>query len=124
MTNILGTLAGLFTGVLSSWGIGGGSLLVIFMTAVKGLNQREAQGINLLYFIPTSAAALYSHIKNRLVDKRAAIPAIVAGVPMTLLTAYLASSIDTELLKKTFGGFLILIGVSELFRKREKKQKS
>ena len=113
--------AGLLTGILSGWGIGGGSLLVIYMTAVAGLGQLEAQGINLLYFIPTSASALVTHIKNRLVDWRAAVPAIIAGVPTTLLTALLAAKVDVELLKKIFGVFLILMGVSELFRKGRKK---
>ena len=109
--------AGLVTGVLSGWGVGGGSLLVIYMTAVAGLGQLQAQGINLLYFIPTSATALLAHIKNRLVDWRAALPAIIAGVPATFVTALAAASIDVGLLKKIFGAFLILMGVSEFFRK-------
>ena len=113
--------AGLLTGILSGWGIGGGSLLVIYMTAVAGLGQLEAQGINLLYFIPTSFSALVTHVKSRLVDWRAAIPAIIAGAPTTLVTALVAATIDVWLLKKIFGAFLILIGVSELFRKSRKK---
>jgi len=118
--DVLSSLAGAMTGVLSSWGIGGGSLLLIYMTAVTGASQHQAQGINLLYFIPTSASALYMHVKNRLVDFRAAVPAIITGVPMTLLTSIIAAGIDTVLLRKAFGVFLILMGVSEFFRKSGK----
>jgi len=109
--------AGLLAGVLTSWGVGGGSLLIIYMTAIAGVAQSQAQGINLLYFIPTSASALYMHVKNRLVDISAAVPAICAGVPTTLVAALAAAAIDTEFLRKTFGVFLILMGVSEFFRK-------
>ena len=47
--------AGLVCGVLSGLGIGGGTLLMVYMTAMAGLEQTVAQGINLLYFLPTAA---------------------------------------------------------------------
>ena len=51
-------LAGAVTGVLSGFGIGGGTLLLIYMTAFAGVPQNLAQGVNLLYFLPTAATAL------------------------------------------------------------------
>ena len=51
-------LAGAATGVLSAWGIGGGTLLLLVMTLLLGVEPRTAQGINLLYFLPTAATAL------------------------------------------------------------------
>ena len=57
-------LAGLVCGILSGFGIGGGSLLMVWMTAVAALDQKTAQGINLLYFLPTSIGALIFHIKQ------------------------------------------------------------
>ena len=42
-------LAGAVTGVLSGFGIGGGTLLLIYMTAFAGVPQNLAQGVNLLY---------------------------------------------------------------------------
>ena len=47
-------LAGAATGVLSAWGIGGGTLLLLVMTLLLGVEPRTAQGINLLYFLPTA----------------------------------------------------------------------
>ena len=69
---ILGAVAaGLLTGVLSGFGIGGGSLLLLYLTLFAGLSQFEAGGINLLYFIACAPAALYAHVKNGLVEGRA-----------------------------------------------------
>ena len=113
----IAALAGAATGVLSGFGVGGGSLLLIYMTSFAGVSQTLAQGINLLYFLPTAATALPAHFKNGYVEKRALLPAICAGLVCSALTAWAATALDVELLRKCFGGFLILIGLRELFRK-------
>ena len=51
-------LCGLLTGILSSWGVGGGTLLLLCMTLFFGVEQRTAQAINLLYFLPTAGISL------------------------------------------------------------------
>ena len=109
--------AGLVCGVLSGWGIGGGSLLMVWMTAVLSMDQRAAQSVNLLYFLPTAAAALLLHAKNRMVEWKAVLPAAAAGCATAALAAWLAAGLETELLRRLFGGFLILVGLSEIFLK-------
>lgn len=123
MSALLAALAGAATGVLSSWGVGGGTLLIIYMTVAAGIEQQTAQGINLMYFVPASLTALISHIKNRLIDKSAVIPAIITGVPVTLASALLSSLVSVDLMRKIFAAFLIITGVSEIFRKGESKEK-
>lgn len=123
-TWVIPTLAGAATGVLSGFGIGGGTLLLIYMTAFAGVGQTLAQGINLLYFLPTAATALPSHLKNGYVDKKAAIPAIAAGLAGTALAAWAATGLDVALLRKCFGVFLLYIGITELFRKTEPSDSS
>lgn len=113
---ILPFLVSCATGVLSGWGVGGGTLLIIFMTAVRGVPQRAAQGINLLYFIPCSGAALFSHIKNGLIEKTA-VYAAVCGALTAAGAAFAAAHIDAGLMKKLFSVFLLYTGVSELLRK-------
>ncbi len=110
-------LAGAATGVLSGFGIGGGSLLLIYMTGFVSVPQNLAQGVNLLYFLPTAATALPAHVKNGYIEKKALFPAILAGLIGTALAAWLATSLDVELLRKCFGVFLLVIGTRELFRK-------
>ena len=114
-------LAGLVCGVLSGFGIGGGSLLMVWLTAVLSMEQRTAQGVNLLYFLPTAACSLIFHVKNKQIVWKAVIPAVVAGCLTAIPGAVLAGNLDTELLRKLFGGFLILIGLSEVFLKGKKK---
>lgn len=115
--NITDILAGAVTGVLSGFGIGGGTLLMIWMTQFAGISQAAAQGINLLYFIPTSSASLVGHFKNKFIDLKTAVPASIGGVITTAAASWLATSVDVSLLKKCFGFFLIAVGVYELFRK-------
>jgi len=110
--------AGIICGVLSGFGIGGGSLLMVWMTAAAALDQHTAQSINLLYFIPTSLAALVFHIRNKMICWRAVIPAAIFGCLTAALGAWLAASMDVDLLRKLFGGFLLLVGLSELRRKQ------
>lgn len=113
----LAAAAGLAAGILSGFGVGGGTLLLIYLTAVAGLEQTQAQGINLLYFLPAAATALPAHFKNGYVDKGTALPAILAGLAASAAGAWLATGLDTALLRRCFGGFLIYVGLSELLRK-------
>ena len=125
MSALLAGVAGLVCGVLSGLGIGGGTLLMVWMTAVMDMEQRMAQGINLLYFLPTAACALIFHIKNRLIRWRVVLPAAITGCLSAAGAALLATSVDASLLRKLFGGFLILVGITELFgaHARDKKAK-
>ena len=110
-------LAGFITGILSGFGVGGGTLLLIWLTAFMDVPQTQAQGINLVYFLPCAAAALYSHFKNGLVTKSVLIPAAIAGCICAPLFAFLATAAEESLLRRAFGVFLLIIGISELFKK-------
>ena len=114
---LLPFLAGAVTGILSGFGVGGGTLLLVYMTAFAGLDQRLAQGINLLYFIPAALLALPSHVKNEYIEKQILVSTISAGLICAALAAWIATGLEVKLLRKLFGVFLILIGVRELFRK-------
>lgn len=109
--------AGLFTGVLSGFGVGGGTLLLIYMTTFAAIPQTQAQGVNLLYFLPTAALALPAHIKNGFVEKSILPPSILAGLIGTGLAAWIATGLDVDLLHRFFGYFLLYVGVTELFRR-------
>ena len=74
---LLPVLAGFCTGILSAWGVGGGTLLLLLMTLFLGVEQSDAMAINLLYFLPTAAMGLLYHRKNGLLERpvlRAAAP--------------------------------------------------
>lgn len=108
---------GTVTGVLSGFGVGGGTLLLVYMTAFAEVDQRLAQGINLLYFLPAGLMALPAHVKNGYMEKPVLLPAIAAGLVCAALTAWAATAMEVALLKKLFGAFLIGIGLMELWKK-------
>lgn len=103
-------------GTLSGMGIGGGGLLVIYLTLVRGVGQLEAQGMNLYFFIFASAAALFVHIAKRKINY--ALILLTSSVGM--LGAYggsaLASVTDPELIRRVFGAMLLVSGGISLFR--------
>ena len=114
---LIAILVGAVTGVLSGFGVGGGSLLLVYLTGFAGVPQPLAQGVNLLYFLPAAAAALPAHFKNGVVEKKVLLPAIAAGLACSALAAWAATAMEVEVLRKCFGGFLILIGLRELLKK-------
>ena len=114
-------LAGTVTGVLSGFGVGGGTLLLVYMTVFAGLDQHLAQGINLLYFLPAGLMALPAHWKNGYIKKPVLLPAIGAGLVLAALAAWVATTLDVGILRKCVGAFLLVIGAMELFGKTEGK---
>ena len=110
-------LIGTATGVLSGFGIGGGTLLVLWLTLAAGLDQLRAGGINLAYFVCCALPALIGHAKNHLIEKKAALWAALFGV------AFLAAGMQTGLLRRFFGVLLLFVGWRELFPAKTEKGK-
>lgn len=111
---------GFLTGILSGFGIGGGSLLMLYLTLFACMNQRTAAGINLLYFIACAPAALISHLKNKLISGQAVLWCVLTGIPCTAAASFLASVTDLSLLRRLFGVLLLYIGTKELFAKQKR----
>lgn len=109
--------ASFFGAVLSALGMGGGGILLIYLTAYLGMDQLAAQGINLVFFLPVGAVALCIHAKNKLVRWRVVWPCVILGLVGVYFGSKLAMLLGSDLLSKLFGGFLLIIGVRELFAK-------
>ena len=109
------------TGALSSWGVGGGTLLLVVMTLFLGVGHREAQAINLLFFLPTAGISLYFHRKNGFLEKTAWKQAALPGTAAALAGALVSMAVDVSLLRKPFGIFLIYSGISMLLSGRKNK---
>ena len=116
-------LCGLVTGILSAWGIGGGTLLLLCMTLFFGVEQQTAQAINLLYFLPTAGISLFAHRKNGYLANAVLRAAIPAGVVCALIAAVVTTALDSTVLRKPFGLFLLYAGLSILFEKPQKDSK-
>lgn len=118
MKMILDGIVGAATGILSGFGVGGGTLLILYLTLFADTAQRTAQGINLLYFLPTAGASLIGHVKNKMIETSAFWCAGVCGTVTTALASVMIGRVPTDWLKRGFGVFLIAVGISELFRKK------
>ena len=107
------------TGVLSGWGVGGGTLLLVCMTLLLGIDHRQAQAINLLVFLPTAALSLWFHRKNALVDKTVWKQTALPGTAAALLGACCALAVDVSFLRRPFGLFLLINGAAMLLSARK-----
>ena len=120
MTNwLLPFFCGLGAGILSAWGVGGGTLLLLVMTLFLGVEQRTAQGINLLFFLPTAASALVCHWKSGCLDRPTLRAALPFALGAALAGAWIASAVDTGLLRKPFGIYLLLSGAGLLLPRKK-----
>lgn len=112
---------GTVLGFLSGLGIGGGSLLILWLTMVLGMEQEIARSVNLLFFLPAAAVSCFFRKRQGVLNIRKAAPAMAAGCVGAVLGTWMEGFWDTELLKKGFGILLLATGLRELLRKPKKK---
>lgn len=115
---ILVILIAVASGIISGMGIGGGTILIPALIFIEGLNQHQAQGVNLIYFVPTAVIALITHAKSKNIEKQIVLPIVVTGLLGAAAGAFIAVKMDADLLKKLFGGFLLIMGLTEIFKKQ------
>lgn len=117
------SVAGIMSGILASMGLGGGGILIIYLTIFAGIEQTVAQGINLVFFIPISIVAIIIYYKKKLISWKIAITASIFGIIGAISGALLSSVIDSSILSKIFGGLLFVIGLNQLFSRKKSKSK-
>ena len=119
---VLPLLVGTGTGILSAWGVGGGTLLLLIMTLFLEVEPAAARGINLLYFLPTAGAGLLFHRKSGLLDKAALRQAVPWGLLAAAAGAWLSTAIEADLLRRPFGIYLLITGLMTLLKPPEKNE--
>ena len=118
---LLPALFGFGTGILSAWGVGGGTLLLLCMTLFLHVEQGMAQAINLLFFLPTAGVGLLFHAKKGYIEKTVWRKAAFPGVLTALAASFAAMHLDTALLRRPFGLFLLWAGGSLLWKTWKEK---
>lgn len=108
---------GTVLGFLSGLGVGGGSLLILWLTLVLGMDQTIARMMNLLFFLPAAGISCYFRWKNGTLEWKRIFPAIIAGCLGAAMGAWFAGHLDTRILKKGFGLLLMGTGIRELLWK-------
>lgn len=120
---MLYTLIGLFAGIISGMGIGGGTILIPALIIFTSLNQQQAQGLNLLCFIPAAIVAFFTHMKQKNIETSYCLPLIITGLIGAYIGSNLAVKINSHLLRLLFAGFLFIMGIYEFFCKGKKKRR-
>ena len=117
MDIILLVAIGILSGIISGMGIGGGAILIPALTIFFGQSQHAAQNINLIYFIPTAAFAVFTHKRNGLIEKQILPKIILGGLFGAIIGSVIAINLSSNILKQIFAVFLLIAGVAELFKK-------
>lgn len=108
-------LTGIISGAISGMGMGGGTILITILVCFLGIDQKVAQAVNLVFFIPTSIVATIVNIKNKEINWKIAVPISILGAIGAFIGAFFATKIEVGNLRKMFAIFLILIAIFEAF---------
>lgn len=119
-STIFSALIGTALGFLAGLGIGGGSLLILWLSTVIGMDHITARGINLLFFIPAACIACLFRWRQGNLDLPTILPAAISGCVFALLGSWISTIIDTALLKQLLGILLVATGIRELFYRPRK----
>lgn len=114
-------IAAFLAAILSGLGIGSAGLFVLYLTLIAGYAQPEAQALNLLFFLLSAGASLLMHIRERRIPWRVVWFLIACAIPGALLGSYLVRILDATIIRKLFGGMLVVTGVPGLLSKRRNR---
>ena len=67
------TLIGLVSGIITGTGMGGGTILILLLTLINGVDQHKAQATNLIFFIPTSISSIIMNLKKKMINLKLSI---------------------------------------------------
>ncbi len=111
-------LAGLFSGIIGAMGLGGGAVLIIYLSLFTDMPQLKAQGVNLLFFIPTAVAAVTVYGIKKQIKWKIVLKVALWGLLGAAVGIYFADLLGGKLTSKLFGGLLVIMGVIEIFSKK------
>lgn len=118
--NFWDILAVILSAAISAMGLGGGGVLILYLTLIKSVPQLEAQGTNLLFFIPCAIAAVFVYAKRRVLQLKLILPMVLGGLVGVAIGSFLLYRIDTKYISILFACFLIAVGGITLFGKSKK----
>jgi len=121
MKSIIDMSVMLILGMLYGCGMGGGGLLVVYLTMFCGMAQTDAQALNLFYYVVASTAAAFVILKHRNVNYSLVTICSLAGIPGAYAGSLLRKIISVTMLRHIFGVVLIITGVSVFISKQSAK---
>ncbi|MBQ4348684.1 MAG: sulfite exporter TauE/SafE family protein [Clostridia bacterium] len=110
-------ISSLLSGLLGAMGFGGGSVLIIYLTSFLSLPQKQAQGINLVFFIPIALLSVIMYSRQKIINFKEILPVIIPALMGAFAGFMLLNFIPGEIAGKLFGGLLVLMGIRQIFIK-------
>jgi hypothetical protein len=111
----VGVAAGILSGLI---GIGGGIVIVPALVILFGFSQHTAEGTTLALMVPPiGLLAAWAYYKAGFVDLKAAAIICIGFVAGSVLSANFATAIPEAVLRKIFGGVLLLVALKMIFTK-------
>ena len=108
-------IAGFLSGIIGAMGLGGGAVLIIYLSIFTSTEQLTAQGINLLFFIPIGTLAVIIYSIRKQINWKTIMPLAFGGIIGSVSGIFIAKILGGNMTAKLFGTFLILLGLKELF---------
>lgn len=108
-------ITGLVSGIISGTGMGGGTILILVLSIFLGVEQHTAQATNLVFFIPTSIAAIFISIKSKLINWKIGVTIAISGIIGAIIGANISYHLEVNKLKRYFGIFLAAITIHEIY---------
>lgn len=119
--NFLDAIAVIVSALIGAMGLGGGSVLILYLTLFRRLPQLMAQGINLLFFIPCAVTAVLVYAKQKIIHWKFVLPMILGGAVGVAIGTYFLKNTDTKYISVLFAIFLLTVGIYTLFSKEKKE---
>lgn len=107
--------------VLSGMGVGSAGLFLLYLTLVAGYAQPEAQALNLLFFLCSGGASFLLHSRTRHLPSRLILFLVICAIGGALVGTRLVGLLDARLLRRLFGGMLVVTGLPQLLKGRQGK---
>ena len=118
----ISVIVGILLGLLAGLGTGGGSLLLLWLTMIAGVEDDTARTVNLLFFLPSAASVSLLRLRKGNLQIKKILPGILAGCAGAAAFSVLGRYLNAEILKKAFGVLLLFTGLRELlYRPRKAK---
>ena len=109
-------LAVIVSAAVGAMGLGGGSVLILYLTLILNMQQVQAQ-----VFLPCAITAVFVYKKRNLLNKQYLLPLIFGGFVGVGGGMVLLQFLDTRYIRWIFAVFLLTLGIITFFQKEKKE---
>lgn len=116
---MISIIAGFLSGLIGSMGLGGGTVLLIYLAGFAGVEQLTAAGINLLFFIPIATLSVIIYSLKKQIKWKTVLFFAISGLGGAALGTFLSGFVGNKCTRIAFAILLIVLGVKSLFVKKK-----